>query len=319
MKFLFLFLDGVGLGTDDPSVNPLVEARMPTLRRILGGKPLTARTAGSGPLEVDGATLWSIDARLGVKGRPQSATGQATLVSGINVPELLGRHHGPKPNGDIARILNEHNLFSAFTGNGAAAGFLNAFPPRYFDAIGSGLRLPGTLALAVTSAGLDLKTADDLLEGRALSADFTGQGWREDLGFPQVDLLMPYEAGRRLAGLARGYDFSLFEVWLTDYAGHRRDMKAACAILETIDGVLDGLLESWNIEEDLIFITSDHGNMEDLTTRSHTSHPVPALMIGPSQLRSRFSRGLKDLSDIAPRILSLYDLPETRNEKRRPE
>lgn len=308
MKFLFLFLDGVGLGPDNPAVNPFVRARMPTMARLLRDKPLVERTAVPGFHETERATLVALDACLGVEGRPQSATGQATLISGVNVPAIIGRHHGPKPNGEIVRVLREHNLFGAFSGNGVKMGFLNAFPPRYFDGIQSGLRLPGTVSLAVTMAGLDLKTVDDLLGGRALSADFTGRAWREQLGFPQVDLLSPREAGIRLATLAQGYDFSLFEVWLTDYAGHRRNMRDACTLLNTFDRVLNGLLTSWNTGEDLVFITSDHGNMEDLTTRNHTTRPVPALMIGPAGLRRRFFEGMKDLTDVAPRILTLFNL-----------
>ena len=38
MRLLFLFLDGLGLGTDDPATNPLVRADMPRLRALLGGQ-----------------------------------------------------------------------------------------------------------------------------------------------------------------------------------------------------------------------------------------------------------------------------------------
>jgi hypothetical protein len=30
-----------------------------------------------------------------------------------------------------------------------------------------------------------MRTADDLVAGRALSADWVGQGWREYLGYPE--------------------------------------------------------------------------------------------------------------------------------------
>ena len=51
--------------------------------------------------------------------------------------------------------------------------------------------------LAVTSAGIPLFTKDDLFAGRALSADFTGAGWKGMLGFPDLPVLSPREAGAK--------------------------------------------------------------------------------------------------------------------------
>ncbi|MGC8856443.1 MAG: alkaline phosphatase family protein, partial [Anaerolineae bacterium] len=105
--------------------------------------------------------------------------------------------------------------------------------------------------------------------GRALSADFTAQGWRNMLGFADAPLFSPQQAGAQLANLARQYDFSLFEYWASDYAGHKQDMAWALDQLQTFDGVLAGLLQQWD-DDGLILITSDHGNLEDLSTRRHT-------------------------------------------------
>ena len=41
-RIIFLFLDGVGLGADDPSINPLARAHLPTIGALLNGAPLTA-------------------------------------------------------------------------------------------------------------------------------------------------------------------------------------------------------------------------------------------------------------------------------------
>ena len=78
---MFLFVDGVGLGSLDPATNPFVRARTPTLRALLGG-PL----AGPESVESAMATLVPLDARLGVSGLPQSATGQTALLTGENAP-----------------------------------------------------------------------------------------------------------------------------------------------------------------------------------------------------------------------------------------
>lgn len=108
-----------------------------------------------------------------------------------------------------------------------------------------------------------------------------------------------------MAVLGMRYDFAFFEYWLSDYAGHSQDMDAAQELLETLDQVLGGLLESWNDNQGLILITSDHGNLEDLTTRRHTANPVPALLIGDRKLRSEFVNGLNDLRGVTPAILNL--------------
>ncbi|HEX6305039.1 MAG TPA: hypothetical protein VFZ76_12675, partial [Anaerolineales bacterium] len=56
----------------------------------------------------------------------------------------------------------------------------------------------------------------------------------------------------------------------------------------------------------LIFLTSDHGNMEDLTTRRHTLNPVPGLVIGAQHLRDAFTPGLTDITAVTPSILQLF-------------
>jgi hypothetical protein len=300
MKLLFLFLDGVGLGQNDPEHNPFARANMPALQDLLDGGCMLQ---DSTPLESRRATLLALDACLGVPGLPQSATGQAVLLTGQNIPALLGYHYGPKPNPPVAQFLANGNLFSRLSDAGRRVAFLNAFPPGYFDGIHSGRRLYAAIAQAAVNAGLPLGTLDDLRLSRALSADFTAQGWRERLGLPDTPVLAPFEAGGRLARLASAQDFSLFEYWLSDYAGHSQDMDAACRLLETFDQVLAGLLSGWDDASGLILITSDHGNLEDLSTRRHTLNPVPALVIGAPQLRRRFTTRLHDLTDVAPAIV----------------
>ncbi len=300
MNLLFLFLDGVGLGADNPDINPLVRAEMPNLRALLGENPLIAASA---PLETERATLVALDASLGVEGLPQSATGQAVLLTGVNIPKEIGQHYGPKPNPAVASYLtNGSTLFSWLRANGKTAALLNAYPPRYFHGIDSGKRLYSSVPLALTNAGFPLFTKDDLYAGRALSADFTGEGWHGFLGFDDAPTLPPFEAGRKTAELALQYDFAFFEYWASDYAGHKQDMDAACSLLASFDGMLGGLLDAWDDARGLILLTSDHGNLEDLSTRRHTDANVPGLVIGAKAAREKFVEGLVDLTGIAPAI-----------------
>ncbi len=300
MRFLFIFLDGVGLGQNNPEINPLARVEMPVLQNLLGGQKLIAASA---PFIGERATLLPLDASLGVNGLPQSATGQAVLLTGINIPAQIGEHYGPKPNPAVAKYLLNGNIFSQLTKAGKAAALLNGYPPRYFDGVESGKRLYSAIPLAVTSAGLPLFTKDDLFAGRALSADFTGEGWHGMLGFTDAPIYSPIDAGKKLNDLADQCDFSFFEYWASDYAGHKQDMDWATKQLKVFDGVLKGLLETWNDEEGLILVTSDHGNMEDLSTRRHTDAKVPGLLIGSSKARAAFASGLNDLTGVYARIL----------------
>ena len=203
--------------------------------------------------------------------------------------------------GPFAAFLKEATLFSRFLKEGRKSALLNAYPPRYFDGIDSGKRLYSSIPLSVINAGLPLFRHDDLFAGRALSADFTGEGWRSMLGFSEAPALDAHQAGRKLGALAREYDFSLFEYWASDYAGHRQEMDNAIHLMETFDEVLGGLVQDLD-NDGLILVTSDHGNMEDLSTRRHTDAHVPALVIGNAFARDEFTRGMKALTDIAPAI-----------------
>jgi hypothetical protein len=303
MNFLFLFMDGVGLGQDDPETNPLAKAVMPRLQGLLDGRRLVTDSV---PLETGRATLLAIDPNMGVDGLPQSATGQAALLTGKNVPALIGEHYGPKPNQSVREQLSKGTVFSTLNERGFKAALLNAYPEGYFSGVNSGKRLYSAIPQAVVNAGISLKTTQDFYAEQALSADFTGEGWRKHLKVSDTPLYTPHQAGEQLAQLSVEQDFAFFEYWPSDYAGHRQDKAEAVALLETFDGVLGGLLDAWDDRHGLILITSDHGNLEDITTRRHTANPVPALVIGAPELRTRFCQLLSTLADIAPAVLQFY-------------
>jgi len=301
-RVLILFIDGLGLGPDDPESNPLATAQMPNLISLLDGQRLLFDSC---PLHGERASLVALDPTLGIPGLPQSATGQAVLLTGRNVPKEIGEHYGPKPNPTITDILRTDNLFVEILRRGGSAALLNAYPPRYFEAISSRRRLYSAIPLAVTAAGIALMTSDDLQAGRALSPDFTGEGWSSQPDFPPAPTYTPHEAGKHMAQISQSYTCAWFDYWLSDYAGHRGTIDQAISLLETLDGVLGGLLMGWNGEEDLIILTSDHGNLEDLSARGHTLNPVPALLIGPSTLRNRFAEGLTDLTSFYDGVLKV--------------
>ncbi|GAB4153388.1 MAG: metalloenzyme [Candidatus Promineifilaceae bacterium] len=293
---LLFFMDGVGMGEPDPEVNPFVTADMPRLTELLGegwyladrGRVTTAR-----------ATLVPTDANLNMPRSPQSATGQATILTGRNVSALIGQHYGPKPDSQIAAILAEGTLFQEVVAAGGRAALITPYPERFFAGIDSGLRLLSAVPLAAVSAGLPLMTVDDLRAGRAISPDFTGQAWRDFLGYDDVPIFSLNEAGRRIAHIAYQHHFSFFEHWPTDHRGHRGSLAEARQHLEMVDGAIGGILDAWAEADDqgLVIITSDHGNIEDKTHRQHTLNPVPTILVGQGHVQ--LSHLIHDLSDIA--------------------
>ena len=291
---LIFFLDGVGLGGADPEENPFVSAALPHLTQLLGE---AWYTAGRGPVTAARASLVPTDANLGMDGRPQSATGQAAILTGRNVPHLVGEHYGPKPNPAVAGVIGGGTLFHEVVAAGGSAALITPYPDRYFEAVASGRRLLSSVPLSAVGAGVTLMGADDLRAGRAVSPDFTGAGWRHHLGYDDVPLLSLPEAGRQIAAIAASYDFSFFEHWPTDQIGHRGTLAEATAHLEAIDGAVGALLEAWDDSRGLLIITSDHGNLEEKSHRQHTRNPVPTILVGRDH--ARYAANIHDLTDIA--------------------
>jgi hypothetical protein len=295
---LLVFIDGVGLGADDAAVNPLIAAHVPTLESLSAGQRWTAAAVRS---DNGRAAFIPTDATLGVAGRPQSGSNQAAILTGINVPQRLGYHYGPKPDAPTRHLLEETNLFKTVLEAGRTADLINAYPPRLHHDINRGKTLRSSIQHAAWAAGLAMHTADDLLNGDALSEDWTARAWREYLGFPNAPTYAPEDAGRRMVEVSRRYDFAFFSHWFTDVIGHRGPFEDGVKLIETIDRVLAGALDAWDDDEGLLIVTSDHGNFEALDHGKHTENPVPTVVIGAA--RHIFADGYSNLTQVTPRIL----------------
>ena len=68
-RVLLIFVDGVGLGSDDDRLNPFHSAALPTLRTLLDTERITESCA---PLHAQRASLVAVDATLGVAGVPHA-------------------------------------------------------------------------------------------------------------------------------------------------------------------------------------------------------------------------------------------------------
>lgn len=293
-RVLLLFVDGVGLGPDDPDVNPLAAAHTPTLDRLLGRR-LTSIDA---PLRHDGALLVPLDATLGVPGLPQSATGQTTLLTGINAAAAAGRHVTAYPTAQLRALLAEHNLFAQVAGLGAKVTLANAYTPEYFKAVEAGTLRHASITHSAISAGVALRTVEDLQAGRAVFHDLTNvrpRSWGYD-----VPVITPRDAGGNLAGLAMDHALTVFEFFLTDLAAHGRVSVQPARVVEMLDALLDGVLARADLGALLVLLVSDHGNLEDGRRTTHTRNPVPALLIGHG--REAVGEGLAAITDVTPAI-----------------
>jgi len=299
-RMLFFFIDGVGIGKRDPAVNPFFSMPLPGFEALLGGPMVST---GRASRRATASSVRPIDATLGIAGLPQSGTGQTTILTGENAARFLGRHFGPFPHSGLRGILEEKNIFRRIEESGRSTMYLNAFPRQYAEHVEKHPGRTGAISMAWRSNGRAMNGPDRLVAGEALSADCTAEGWAR-LGYPEVPVLTPAGAAAVALGVLARHDFVLYEYYLTDHAGHGRSQREASSILATLDGFVGALAAGIDPERETLVITSDHGNFEDLSTRRHTTNPVPFIAAGLRH--ERLTRSVRDLAGIVPAILDYY-------------
>jgi hypothetical protein len=297
--FLFLFLDGVGIGEENPDANPFFSADHKYFKKIFGGIPSKEKLF----MENGTSFVQPCDALLGVDGLPQSGTGQVTLFTGVNAAQMIGMHFGPYPHSQTRPLLEEKNIFKVLKNLGADVHFANAFPRQFFEYVELGQRRLSATTLSCMMSGVPLCTADSLRNGEGISADITAERWNSDLGYSNIRSVTAFEAGNRLRRIAERHDFTMFEFFLTDKAGHEQDKPLAKTVLEMLDEFLGGIVES-GLKNLTILISSDHGNVEDLSVKTHTLNPSLTAVAGE---HAEFFKGkLKSIADVTPAIVELF-------------
>lgn len=283
LRTLFFFIDGLGMGPRDPARNPLYRGDCPVLQHWLDTEAVP------------------IDATLDTPGLPQSATGQATLFTGINGAKANGGHKEGYPGPTLRAVIRERNLFDLLGTQGYTCAFANAY---YLEGITPEemQRRQSVTTVMTLKALQSVRGMDQLLRGDAVYNDLVRRRLRER-GFPG-ELIRPEEAAEHLAGIARRHDFTLFEYFMTDLTAHKGTAEDMGRVLRELDACLGALRGFPEEPGGLLIITSDHGNLEDADTRSHTRNPVPFLALGHGAdlLRSRVRR----LEDVVPALLELY-------------
>lgn len=294
MAIIFIFVDGIGLGKEHAD-NPFKDMPEGAFRLMTDDQPFIESVE---PIERDRVIFKPIDALLGVEGLPQSGTGQATLFSGVNAATVLNRHFGPFPHSKIRYLLTKESLFHKAQARGNSCYFMNAYPDIFFKQAREKQRWTCTTLMA-RSAGLSLNTEQDLRAERAITAEIINRSWRERLN---IDLpeISPEDAADRLLRIAREKKLILYEYFLTDKAGHAQDMEWAQQILGVLDRFLARLMDR-SSTQDSIVLSSDHGNMEDLSRKTHTLNPVPLFVQGPA---AEFFSKARSITDVTGGILA---------------
>jgi hypothetical protein len=289
MPVLLFFIDGLGIGARGPS-NPF--------DGLEDASPL-AIFQDEEPLLPFNGVLVRTDATLGVPGRPQSASGQTTILTGVNAPAALGYHKQGFPNQALREIINRHSIFLQLKLAGIIPNtFANAYTPLFFT---SRPRWVSATTTAVEAAGMSFRNMDDLQAGRAVFQDYTNRMLIER----GLDIApgTPEQAAEILASLAAEHRFTLYEYFITDKIGHAQDMQAARLVLADLARLIRTLLARVDLERTTVLLTSDHGNIEDLSTRNHTLNQVPTLLWGAG--RERIRERVRSLADITPAIVEI--------------
>lgn len=288
---LLFFIDGLGIGKRGP-FNPL--------DNLPDAAPLAVFQDETPESFLDGIVV-PTDPRLGIEGRPQSASGQTTILTGINAPATIGYHKQGFPNKLLLEIIGQHSIFRQLGEAGVEpVTFANAYTSGFFS---ERPRWISATTAAVEAAGLRFRTMDDVRNGNAVFMDYTNRiliERGEDLTERSEQ-----EAATVLSRIVAQNRFTLYEYFITDKVGHAQDMELAKTVLTSLSLFIRELLIKLDLERATVILTSDHGNIEDLSSRNHTLHAVPTIVWGAQ--REQIAARINNLADITPAIVALLN------------
>ncbi|MBU0677652.1 MAG: metalloenzyme [Verrucomicrobia bacterium] len=284
---LLVFVDGLGLGESDPRVNPLYRGNCPFLVQLLEERAVP------------------VDPTLDVPGFPQSATGQATIFTGVNAAKLMGRHVTGLPGPRLKELVREQNIYKKLAEQGLTSTFANAY---YMETVEDVLKFgrQSVSTTAALSAFGFVRLADDLRNDNAVYQDLTRECLKSR-GY-EGPFISPEEAGTHLFQIALQYDFTLFEYFQTDLMAHRGTGNDVARILGLLNSFLQAVVAECRENGLLFLMISDHGNIEDSLSSSHTMNPVPLVAIGPGSDEMKQVRKLEEFADA---LVSLKSRPLT--------
>lgn len=280
VRVAWLMLDGIGLMSRH-AASPF-QGDWPTLERL-------GIASAASETRADWVTR-SIDARLGVEGLPQSGTGQTTILTGVNAAAKMGRHYGPWVSPSLKPIL-ERNVLKRVINAGGTVRLANFYPPQYLEAIDGGKTRLNAIATAALSAGARL-------EGRE------GLGIAPMLRDPNGSANLEQVSAWAKDFVTSSATVTIFDQWWSDSVGHEMNLSEGQAFAQRLEVFCAAALEA-RASDTLFLVTSDHGNFEDLSVKTHTFSPVPLAAVGVEALEFA---DVTDLTGIAPALARVLKL-----------
>jgi len=296
-KIIMLFVDGVGIGEDNPEKNPFFKYNFKFITNNFNRVP----SLNDPIVKSERGYIFPVDAVMGIDGLPQSGTGQVSIFCGINAQKKIEMHFGPFPYSTLIDDVKNKNIFKELLDKGKKVCFANAYPKIFFDYIDSGKRRLSVTSLSCLLTGVNLLKYNELKKGKALAADINNYRWVNQLNY-NLPVIKCSTAANRLIKLSNENDFVLYEYFATDYLGHGRNKDLFEYTIKTFDDFINELMKRLP-ENTSLFICSDHGNFEDLSSKTHTKNPAFAMAFGKNA--EVFYKKIKSLKDIKKVILEL--------------
>lgn len=294
----------MGFGENDETKNPYSKFAEGFFLPM-GGKAVPENS------KLKNAVYLKTDASMGVKGLPQSATGQTAIWTGIKAPEILNRHVSGYPSFTLRKIISELSCMKILEERNKKVSFLNAYSPVYFSHVATKPKLVSASTMIQLASNIPLLKLESILEEKGIFMDINHEFLREfakdflDTEHALMQIRDPFLVGKNVISNYKDHDLVLFEYFLTDKMGHEQNWEKIEKMIHTVERFIEGVMESIDIEKDLFIITSDHGNSEDLSTNTHTKNPVPCFLYG--NYETNFL-DIKELSDILPRIYKKLEI-----------
>jgi bisphosphoglycerate-independent phosphoglycerate mutase (AlkP superfamily) len=140
----------------------------------------------------------------------------------------------------------------------------------------------------------------DVRTGKALTAELTNERWNQRLGY-KLKVIKPKTAARRLLRIAVNNKFTLYEYYLSDHIGHLRLANEFKKLFTELDEFLFTLLDEVNSKKMTLVICSDHGNLEDVSVKTHTRNPALTITAGKSA--KEIAESVTDITQIKQAII----------------
>ena len=302
-KLILFFIDGLGLGPDDPVSNPM---RTLFTELMSGGKLINREK----PLFFPGGVLVPTDALLDVPGIPQSATGQTSLFTGINAQKHIGLHLSAYPGGKLKKLIEEHSIMKVLSSRGISTTAANLYSQEFFlKRRNSRRNLFPVSTLTIKASGSGFRYLEDYEVGMAVFADITNELIRKR-GY-RIDLIKPERAAANMLNILADHEFVFFEYFMTDLYGHKRNVEELIKCRDVLDRFMKALRDGIDSMNAGILVVSDHGNAEDVTTLVHTTNMVPTLLFKENRSDQKlFAERVKNLTDVYHTVIEYFHADE---------